>query len=721
MYCHTTMPFGLRNAGATYQRCMNHVFGELIGRTIEAYVDDIVVKTRKASDLLSDLETTFKCLRAKGVKLNPEKCVFGVPRGMLLGFIIFERGIEANPEKIATITNMGPIKDLKGVQRVMGCLAALSCFISRLGEKGLPLYRLLRKTERFTWTPEAEEALGNLKALLTNAPILVLPAAGEALLIYVAATTQVVSATIVVERREEGHALLVQRPVYFIGEVLSETKIRYPQIQKLLYAVILTRRKLRHYFESHPVTVVSSFPLGEIIQCREASGRIAKWAVELMGETISFAPRKAIKSQVLADFVAEWVDTQLPTALIQPELWTMYFDGSLMKTGAGAGLLFISPLGKHLRYVLRLHFPTSNNVAEYEALVNGLRIAVELGVRRLYARGDLQLVIDQVMKNSHYRDPKMEACCDEVRCLEDKFYGLELNHIARRYNETADELAKIASGQTTVPPDVFSRDIHQPSVKIDDTPEPEEASTQPEVTSAAEGEALRVEGERNRVAPNRNWQTPYLQYLLRGELPLDKAEARRLAWRAKSFVLLGDEKELYHRSPSGILQRCISVTEGQEILQEIHSGACGHHAAPRALVGNAFRQGFYWPTAVADATRIVRSCQGCQFYARQTHLPAQALQTIPITWSFAVWGLDLIGPLQKAPRGFSHLLVAIDKFSNWIEVRPLTSIRSEQAVAFFTNIIHCFGVPNSIITDNGTQFTGKKFLDFCEDHHIHVD
>jgi hypothetical protein len=172
--------------------------------------------------------------------------------------------------------------------------------------------------------------------------------------------------------------------------------------------------------------------------------------------------------------------------------------------------------------------------------------------------------------------------------------------------------------------------------------------------------------------------------------------------------LLGDEKELYHRSPSGILQRYISIAQGQKLLQEIHSGACGHHAAPQALVGNAFQQGFYWPTAVADATRIVRSCQGCQFYAKQTHMPAQALQTIPITWSFAVWGLDLVGPLQKAPGGFTHLLVAIDKFSKWIEVRPLTSIRSEQAVAFFTNIIHRFGVPNAIITDNGTQFTGKK-------------
>jgi hypothetical protein len=117
-----------------------------------------------------------------------------------------------------------------------------------------------------------------------------------------------------------------------------------------------------------------------------------------------------------------------------------------------------------------------------------------------------------------------------------------------------DELAKIASGRTTVPPDVFSRDIHQPSVKIDDTPEPEEASAQPEVSSPAEGEALRIEGERNGVAPNRNWQTPYLEYLLRGELPLDKAKARRLARRAKSLILQGEEKELYHHSPSGILQ-----------------------------------------------------------------------------------------------------------------------------------------------------------------------
>ena len=138
MYCYVTMPFGLRNTGATYQRYILHVFGDHIGRNIEAYVDDIVVKSRKADDLVADLRIAFDCLRAKGVKLNPEKCVFGVPRGMLLGFIISQRVIEPNPEKVSAITRMGPIRDLKGVQRVMGCLASLSQFISCLGEKGLP-------------------------------------------------------------------------------------------------------------------------------------------------------------------------------------------------------------------------------------------------------------------------------------------------------------------------------------------------------------------------------------------------------------------------------------------------------------------------------------------------------------------------------------------------------------------------------------------------------
>jgi transposase InsO family protein len=143
--------------------------------------------------------------------------------------------------------------------------------------------------------------------------------------------------------------------------------------------------------------------------------------------------------------------------------------------------------------------------------------------------------------------------------------------------------------------------------------------------------------------------------------------------------------------------------------------------APHTLAGNASRQGFYKPTAVADANKIVRTCEGCQFYVRKANLPAHALQTIPITWPFAVWGLDIVGPLRKALGGYTHLLVAIDKFSKWVEVRPIMNLRAEQAVAFFTDIIHRFGVPNSIITDNGSKFTGRKFLKSWNKYHIRVD
>ena len=164
-----------------------------------------------------------------------------------------------------------------------------------------------------------------------KASILVPSTDGEPLLLYIMATTQVVSTALVVEREEERHALKVQHPMYFISEVLSNSKTRYPQIQKLLYVILITKRKLHHYFESHPVMVMKSFPLNEVIQNRDAIERIAKWALELMGQGISYAPWTAIKSQVLADFITEWTEVQMPPTVVDQEYWMMYFDGSLMK------------------------------------------------------------------------------------------------------------------------------------------------------------------------------------------------------------------------------------------------------------------------------------------------------------------------------------------------------------------------------------------------------
>jgi len=199
----------------------------------------------------------------------------------------------------------------------------------------------------------------------------------------------------------------------------------------------------------------------------------------------------------------------------------MYFDGSLMKTGAGAGLLFISPLGVHMRYIIRIHFAASNNIAEYEALVNGLKIAIELGVRRLDVRDDSQLVIDQVMKASNCHDPKMEAYCKEVRRLEDKFHGLELVHIARRYNEAAVELAKIASTRGTVPPDALSRDLHEPSVDLGSGADVETAALRQTDTIEVLLAVTEVMEAEQRPGRPFDWRTPFLDCLIQCEISED--------------------------------------------------------------------------------------------------------------------------------------------------------------------------------------------------------
>src|SRR3954471_18625404 len=193
VFYYNTMPFGMKNACATYQRCMQACLKDQIGRNVQVYVDDIVIKTREARTLIDDLRETFDNLDRYKIKINPEKCAFGVPSGQLLGYFISQRGIEANLNKIRSIMAMEKPKNIKGVQQLAGRIAALSRFISRMGEKALPFYQLLRKTEKFEWMPEADDTFESLKWLLSTSPVLVTPKEREPLLLYIEATRQVVS------------------------------------------------------------------------------------------------------------------------------------------------------------------------------------------------------------------------------------------------------------------------------------------------------------------------------------------------------------------------------------------------------------------------------------------------------------------------------------------------------------------------------------------------
>jgi hypothetical protein len=209
------------------------------------------------------------------------------------------------------------------------------------------------------------------------------------------------------------------------------------------------------------------------------------------------------------------------------------------------------------------------------------------------------------------------------------------------------------------------------------------------------------------------WMKPYLAYMINKALPKDTVEARRIIRRSKAFVVL--QGKLYMKSIMGVLQRCVSPQEGQEILKDIHAGVCGHHASSRAIAAKAFHAGFYWLTAIEDAKDIVRKCEAYQRFASRPHAPATELQPIPLSWPFAQWGLDMVGKLHKSwPGGHVYMLVAVEKFTKWVEAAPVTTQDSTAAINFIKSIVFLFGEPHSIIMDNGTNFISKEFKSYCE-------
>jgi ribonuclease HI len=296
------------------------------------------------------------------------------------------------------------------------------------------------------------------------------------------------------------------------------------------------------------VRVVSDRPLARVLQSKEATGWVVQWAVEIGQYDVEFVPKRAIKSQALADFITEWTDSGLRGIDELPDHWVIYFDGFYTLKGAGAGVVLIPPEGDILKYAIQLGFPATNNIAEYEGLVTGLRLAKDLGVRRLLIRGDSQLVAKQVQKEYDCNNDKMAKYLAEVRRLEKFFDGFEVRYVPRLNNWDADHLAWITSSRAQTPSDVILERLVKPTVKV---------------TEPSEDTGLMVIDGPDQQS-GFDWMSQIRPYLENRPLVDDDAEIERIARKSRMYHLI--DGVLYKQGANGMMMRCISKDEGIQLL-----------------------------------------------------------------------------------------------------------------------------------------------------------
>ncbi|KAK0589707.1 hypothetical protein LWI29_017611 [Acer saccharum] len=692
IFCYKVMPFGLKNAGATYQRLVNKMFAKMLGSTMEVYIDDMLVKSLVAQQHIDHLRQSFDVLDQYGMKLNPTKCSFGVSSGKFLGYLVTQRGVEANPDQIRSIENIESPKCMKDVQKLTGRVAALNRFISKSSEKCLPFFNILRKNKAFEWNDDCEKALQDLKTYLRSPPLLSKPKDNEILFIYLAVSNTAVSAVLV--REEES----VQHPVYYVSKTLLDAETRYSRLEKLALALVMAARKLRPYFQCHSIKVLTAYPLKNILHKPELSGRLTKWAVELSEYDISFHPRSAMKSQVLADFIADFTpgesvqaEQELVALTITTGIWTLSVDGSSSIKGSGLGLVLESPHGDILEQSIHCGFHATNNEAEYEALIAGLDLAKSLSVKIIKVRSDSQLVVRQVNGTYEARDQRMSAYLNKVKKLQSPFDEFSIEQIPRSENTRADALANLGSTTTNSSKSVPIIHLMSPSIQESETVAP--------------------------VDNGRSWIEPIFNYLQADILPGDRTEARRIKAKAAKFCILYDK--LYKKSFTGPYLRCVTPREAYDILKSLHQEECGNHSGARSLSNRAITAGYYWPTMRVDSQNHVKACDKCQRFAPMSHLPPGMLNSISAPWPFMKWGMDIVGKLPAAPGGVVYMLVLTDYFTKWVEVGAYQQVRDIEVRDFiWKNIICRFGVPKEIVTDNGSQFISFDFRNFCDKYAI---
>jgi ribonuclease HI len=409
-----------------------------------------------------------------------------------------------------------------------------------------------------------------------------------------------------------------------------------------------------------------------------------------MNFSIDYVHRSSIQSQALADFIADWTPGAQEEVTKDVEAWTVFYDGSWGTFSVGAATVLIAPSKVRTCYATRLDFSCTNNIAEYEALLLGLWKLKAMGIWRAVLKTDSQVISSGVDKSSKARDPKLEKYLDIVRRLEASFEGFSVKNILRGENEHADLLAKSAAQGLPLPSEVFFETIKAPSVEL-------------------------MERAVLTISPihSEDWRTEIISFLQGNCLLYDEVYNKRMEARTRPYVMI--EGELYKHGVWSPLLKCLSRTEGIELMREIHAELCGSHIGSRPLLGKVFRQGFYWPKAASDAVELVQKCENCQKCARDQKQPSSLTQLKQPTWPLQRWGLDLLGPLPSAQGNLKYVVVAVEYFSKWIEAKPLATITSATVQKFFwQNIVCRFGVPKAITVDNGTHFDAETFKDFCD-------
>ncbi|KAL4580201.1 hypothetical protein LXL04_016385 [Taraxacum kok-saghyz] len=663
-----------------HQRLVDKAFEKQIGRNIEAYVDDMVIKSKDDQDLLQDVEETLRRLQQIDMKLNPKKCVFGTQQGKFLGHIVTEQGIQANPVKVKALMDLQTPKTMKDIQSLNGKMAALGRFLAKSAIKSIPFFKAVKQhtgKSKIEWTIEAESALQQLKQHLLTLP----------------------TAVLIAERDKK------QVPVYFVSRVLQGSELNYSTIEKLTLSLIHAVRRLRRYFQAHPVSVLTNQPIRQIMMQPERSGRMTKWAIELGEYDIHYKPRTSIKGQALADFLTEIPSGEEQAPPLKGEVshtheegiehnWKLYTDGASSREGSGAWIVLLSPTGERTTYALRFNFKCSNNEAEYEALLAGLCLATSMKITKLCAFGDSLLVTNQVNGLYTAKEVHIQRYLAEVKSLVSDFQSFTIAQVPRSQNTEADALSKLASV-------VFSHLTKTVLVEI--LPQRSINETQQQ--------ALAV------VATSNSWIEPYKKYLLQGTLPTCEQEARKIRINAVKYTLIG--QDLYRKGYSTPWLRCLTPEEAQTVSTDIHTGLCGSHTGARAVTQKILRAGYFWPTMTADTANWVQKCQRCQIHSNLPVAPAGDLISITSPWPFFQWGIDIVGPFPMAPGKLKFLVVAIDYFSKWVEAEPLAVISGKNIVKFVWRQIVCrFGLPNVIISDNGKQFASNPFTGWCKKMNI---